>query len=250
MSMKYYKKLIPEKWQVFAFEADGSQDSYVSEDMIAIPPEQAQEIASANPQDPLVLDILRSGSTQRSWSWPPKAYQEAIGQIAVSSSSIEVLIRTVIWHIAGLDSITGRAFTGKTRISELTEILKALIECKASHLKEQAALISPKIKNVFDRRAVYIHQVWTIQDGAPAVGKLFIERYERLEKPTPVSLSDMYKLADEMNQIQTDLMAFILTPLLSTLALLWLRAEVPSWSVVGAAALIIGAAVLGSRAKG
>ena len=216
MSMKYYKKLIPEKWQVFAFEADGSQDSYVSEDMIAIPPEQAQEIASANPQDPLVLDILRSGSTQRSWSWPPKAYQEAIGQIAVSSSSIEVLIRTVIWHIAGLDSITGRAFTGKTRISELTEILKALIECKASHLKEQAALISPKIKNVFDRRAVYIHQVWTIQDGAPAVGKLFIERYERLEKPTPVSLSDMYKLADEMNQIQTDLMAFILTPLLSS----------------------------------
>lgn len=40
-----------------------------------------------------------------------------------------------------------------------------------------------------------------------------------------------------------------LTPLLSTLALLWVRAEVPSWSVVGAAALIIGAAVLGSRAK-
>ena len=40
-----------------------------------------------------------------------------------------------------------------------------------------------------------------------------------------------------------------LTPLLSTLALLWLRAEVPSWSVVGAAALIIGAAVLGSRAR-
>ena len=40
-----------------------------------------------------------------------------------------------------------------------------------------------------------------------------------------------------------------LTPLLSTLALLWVRSEVPSWSVVGAAALIIGAAVLGSRAK-
>ena len=216
MSMKYYKKLIPEKWQVFAFEADGSQDSYVSEDMIAITPEQAQEIASTSPQDPLVLDILRSGSTQRNWSWPPKAYQEAIGQIAVSSSSIEVLIRTVIWHIAGLDSITGRAFTGKARISELTEMLKALIECKAPHLKDQAALISAKIKNVFDRRAAYIHQVWTIQDGVPAVGKLFIERYERLEKPTSVSLSDMYKLADEMNQIQTDLMASILTPLLSS----------------------------------
>lgn len=40
-----------------------------------------------------------------------------------------------------------------------------------------------------------------------------------------------------------------LTPLLSTLALLWVRAEVPSWSVVGAAALIIGAAVLGSQAR-
>jgi hypothetical protein len=216
MSMKYYKKLIPEKWQVFAFEADGSQDSYVSEDMIVITSEQAQEIACSNPQDPLVLDILRSGSTHRNWTWPPKVYQEAIGQIAVSSSSIEVFIRTVIWHIAGLDSITGRAFTGKARIGELTEMLKALIENKAPQLKDEAALIITKIKNVFDRRAVYIHQVWTIQDGAPAVGKLFIERYERLEKPIPVSLSDMYKLADEMNQIQADLMVSILTPLFPT----------------------------------
>ena len=216
MSMKYYKKLIPEKWQVFAFEADGSQDSYVSKDMIAITPEQAQEIASTSPKDPLVLDILRSGSTQRNWSWPPKAYQEAIGQIAVSSSSIEVLIRTVIWHIAGLDSVTGRAFTGKARISELTAMLEALIECKAPHLKNQAAQINTKIKNVFDCRAVYIHQVWTIQDGVPAVGKLFIERYEHLEKLTPVSLNDMYKLADEMHQIQTDLMVSILTPLISS----------------------------------
>ncbi len=214
--MKYYKKLIPEKWKVFAFEADGSQDSYVSEDMIAITPEQAEEIASASPQDPLVLDMLRAGSTPRNWSWPPKAYQEAIGQIAVSSSSIEVLIRTVIWHIAGLDSITGRAFTGKARISELMEMLKALIECKAPHLKDQATHITTNIKNVFERRAVYIHQVWTVQDGVPAVGKLFIERYERLERLVPVSLSDMYGLADEMNQVQTDLMTSILTPLLSS----------------------------------
>lgn len=39
-----------------------------------------------------------------------------------------------------------------------------------------------------------------------------------------------------------------LTPLLSTLALLWLRGEWPSLSVVLAAAMIMGAAVLGSRA--
>ncbi|MBX9817243.1 MAG: DMT family transporter [Burkholderiaceae bacterium] len=39
-----------------------------------------------------------------------------------------------------------------------------------------------------------------------------------------------------------------LTPLLSTLALLWLRGEWPSASVVLAAALIMGAAVLGTRA--
>jgi hypothetical protein len=213
--MKYYKKLIPEKWQVFAFEADGSQDSYVSEDMIAITPEQAKDIANATPPDPLVLDILRSGSTQRNWTWPPKAYQEAIGQIAVSSSSIEVLIRTVIWHIANLDGTTGRAFTGKVRINELAEMLKALIECKAPHLKDQAALISSRIKDVFNRRAVYVHQVWTIQDGLPAVGKLFIERYERLEKPTLVSLKEMYDLADDMHQIQSDLMLSILNPLLS-----------------------------------
>lgn len=213
--MKHFKKLIPAKWQVFAFEADGSQDNYVSEDMIAITPEEAQEIASKAPQDGLVLDILRSSSTQRNWTWPPKAYQEAIGQVVVISSSIEVLIRTVIWHIAGLDSVTGRAFTGKARIAELTETLKALIECKAPHLKSQAASISSRIKEAFNRRAVYVHQVWTIhEDGTPAVGKLFIERYERLEKPTPVSLVHMYELADEMLQIQADLMASILTPLL------------------------------------
>ncbi len=46
---------------------------------------------------------------------------------------------------------------------------------------------------------------------------------------------------------QIGVLSFI-TPLLSTLALLWLRGEWPSLSVVLAAALIIGAAVLGSRA--
>jgi drug/metabolite transporter (DMT)-like permease len=40
-----------------------------------------------------------------------------------------------------------------------------------------------------------------------------------------------------------------LTPLLSTLALLWVRHEAPSPSVALAAAMIIGAAVLGSRTK-
>lgn len=40
-----------------------------------------------------------------------------------------------------------------------------------------------------------------------------------------------------------------LTPLLSTLGLLWLRAEWPSVSIVLAAAMVIGAAVLGARAS-
>jgi drug/metabolite transporter (DMT)-like permease len=40
-----------------------------------------------------------------------------------------------------------------------------------------------------------------------------------------------------------------LTPLLSTLALLWVRQETPSASVALAAGMIIGAAVLGSRAR-
>lgn len=40
-----------------------------------------------------------------------------------------------------------------------------------------------------------------------------------------------------------------LTPLLSTLALLWVRAEMPSASIVAAAAMIVGAAVMGSRAR-
>lgn len=41
-----------------------------------------------------------------------------------------------------------------------------------------------------------------------------------------------------------------LTPLLSTLALLLVRGEMPSWSVAGAAGLILGAAVLGAQARG
>jgi|GEM_PF-3666810 len=214
--MKYYKKHIPEKWQVFAYEADGSQDSFISSEMIAITQEEASEIADSEPKDELVVDILRSGSTQRNWTWPPKAYQEAIGQIVVSSSSIEVLVRTVIWHVAGLDSITGRAFTGKARINELVETLKALIEHKSPHLNDRMADIGTRINEAFKRRAMYVHQVWTVQEGAPAVGKLFIERYERLEKITPVSLTEMYNLSDEMQQIQSDLMVAILYPLLPT----------------------------------
>jgi drug/metabolite transporter (DMT)-like permease len=46
---------------------------------------------------------------------------------------------------------------------------------------------------------------------------------------------------------QIGLLSF-LTPLLSTLGLLWLRAEGPSLSIALAAALIVGAAWLGSRA--
>lgn len=40
-----------------------------------------------------------------------------------------------------------------------------------------------------------------------------------------------------------------LTPLLSTLGLLWMRGEWPSTTIAAAAAMIVGAAVLGSRAK-
>ncbi|OIR17668.1 hypothetical protein GALL_18880 [mine drainage metagenome] len=214
--MKYYKKNIPSKWQVFAFEADGSQDGHVDEDMIAITEDEAKAIASSAPVDSLALDVIRNASTKRNWSWPPKSYQEAIGQIAVSSSSIEVLIRTVIWHISGLDSITGRAFTGKMRISELSEVLKALIECRAPQLKKDAAEICTEIKAAFERRAVYIHQVWTVKDGLPAVGKLFLERYERLETLQAVSLEDMYSLSDDMNSIQGKLMSKILTPLMQS----------------------------------
>tara|TARA_R110000851_G_C13065632_1_gene564405 strand:- start:1173 stop:1832 length:660 start_codon:yes stop_codon:yes gene_type:complete len=211
--MKYYKKLIPAQWQVYAYEADGSQDDYIGEEMIPITIEEAKEIASAE-KDHVALDILRAGSTERNWRWPPKAYQEAIGQIAVCSSSLEVLIRTAIWHVANLDSSVGRAFTGKARIGELCEMLKALIEIKAPHLKDDVAQITSQIKEAFTRRAIYIHQVWSVKDGLPAVGKLFIERYERLENLSPVSLSDMYKLADDMHAVEGQIMSQIIAPLL------------------------------------
>ncbi|MFN7445735.1 MAG: hypothetical protein ACK5RC_11300 [Curvibacter sp.] len=213
--MKYYKRLVPEKWQVHAFESDGSQDAFIQDDMVAITQEEARAIAASEPVDQLVLDALRGPSTVRNWTWPPKAYQEAIGQIVVGSSSIEVLIRTVIWYVANLDSTTGRAFTGKVRVNDLVETLKALVESKSPELKPDADRIGSKINEIFKRRAVYVHQVWTIQNGLPAVGKLFIERYERLEKLTPVTLEEMYRLADEMRQTEADLMNSILQPLMS-----------------------------------
>ena len=212
--MKYYKKNIPSKWQVFAFESDGSQDSYIDNDMVSITEEEAKVISSTPPVDHLALHVIRNASTKRNWSWPPKSYQEAIGQIAVRSSSIEVLIRTVIWHIAGLDSITGRAFTGKMRIHELLEVLKALIECKVPRLKNDVSEICTEIKSAFEKRAIYVHQVWTTKDGLPAVGKLFLERYERLETLQVVSLEDMYSLCDNMQNIEGKLTSNVLAPLL------------------------------------
>lgn len=100
------------------------------------------------------------------------------------------------------------------RISELSEVLKALIEFRAPQLNKDAAEICIEIKAAFAKRAVYIHQVWTLKDGLPAVGKLFLERYERLETLQTVSLGDMYSLSDDMDAIQSKLMSKILTPLL------------------------------------
>lgn len=213
--MKYFKKNIPSKWQVFAYEDDGSQDSLIEKEMISITEIEALEIANSEPVDKVALDVIRNASSVRNWTWPPKSYQEAIGQITVSSSSVEVLIRTVIWHVSGLDSSAGRAFTGKMRIDQLVEVLKALIEYKSPHLNNSIASIGSMIKTAFAKRSVYVHQVWTVKDGLPAVGKLFLERYERLESTQTVTLEDMYSLSDEMNKIQNKLMSEILTPLLN-----------------------------------
>lgn len=96
-------------------------------------------------------------------------------------------------------------------------------------------------------------------------GVLSLVCHALLETPTSLSTNDMLMLIalglgplggafylwdaalKRGDPRQIGVLSF-LTPLLSTLALLWLRSEVPSTSVVAAAAFIVGAAVLGARA--
>jgi hypothetical protein len=147
--------------------------------------------------------------------WPPSEYKEAIGQICVNSAQLEASIRTVIWHVAGLDSLTGRAFTGKVRISDLGETLKSLIEVRTPHLLSQASEICTKINTLFAKRAEYVHQVWLVgNDQQPAIGKVFLERQERREVIRTVQLEEMQALAEAIAEVEGELFTQLLLPLL------------------------------------
>lgn len=147
--------------------------------------------------------------------WPPAEYKEAIGQICVNSAQLEASIRTVIWHVAGVGSFTGRAFTGKVRISDLLEMLKSLVEVHAPQLLKETTPICTKIAGLFTKRAEYVHNVWVVgNDQKPAIGKIFLERHERKETLRMVTIEEMHELAESFVAVEGELFSRVLTPLM------------------------------------
>lgn len=216
--MKLFKKYDHGMWHVHAFESDGSQDAYIKPDMIAISDTEADEIRAQSPsaEYQAKLDEGRRALGGRNGArYPPKEFKEAIGHICVNSSHLEVSIRTVIWHVAGLDSDTGMAFTGNSRIQELLQTLQTLVDAKANGLSEQCRAICSRVNSLFKARAKYVHRIWMIgKSGNPVVSKVFIERSFAKADEQEVSIDQMYDLAEGFLQIESDLMTQILHPLL------------------------------------
>lgn len=206
-------------WHVHAFEKDNSQDVYITKDMIAISDAEADEIRAQPPSAEYQarLDEGRKALGGRNEArYPPKEFKEAIGHICVNSSHLEVTIRTVIWHVAGLDAETGMAFTGNSRIQELLQTLQTLVDAKAPELSDQCKAIHSKINHLFKERAKYVHRIWMPgKNGNPVISKFFIERSFAKADEQEVFIDQMYDLAEGFLQIESNLMMQILHPLLS-----------------------------------
>lgn len=209
--MKLYKKFDWGQWNVHAFEEDGSQDSFITSEMLPITEAEADAIRLMPPSDEYKermqqqLDAL--GRIKR---WPPREFKEALGQLCVSSASLESTMRTLIWAAAGLGSDTGMIFTGgKKSGSELSEMLKLLIKQRAPDLMKPVDCLLVEISKSFSQRGIYVHSVWTVgENGTPFIGKFFSEKTPK--EGRQVTLDDLEKLAISFGDLEGKLAALIL----------------------------------------
>lgn len=209
--MKLYKKYHLGQWNIHAFEEDGSQDDFIASDMVPVTEAEADLIRLAPPSEEyekymrVQLDAL--GRIKR---WPPREFKEALGQICVSSASLESTMRTLIWAAAGIGSDTGMIFTGSKKSTlELREMLQLVVKQRAPDLDENLKGLMKEIGKAFEDRDVYVHSVWTVgEGGAPFIGKFFTEKTPKSGKI--VKLEDLESLAMQFVDLEGRLAALVL----------------------------------------
>ncbi len=211
--MKLYKKFYLGQWNVHAFEADGSQDAYISPDMLPITESQADVIRAIPPSEEYKEHMRgQMESLGRIKHWPPREYKEALGQICVSSASLESTMRLMIWAAVGIGSDTGMIFTGGRRAtSELAEMLRLIVRQRAPApaLDGELRALLKEIDQAFEKRGTYVHSVWTVGNGGvPFIGKFFSEKTQKDGKP--VSLDAMESLARTFIELEGKLSQLIL----------------------------------------
>lgn len=209
--MKLYKKFHLGQWNVHAFEEDGSQDEFISPDMLPITNEEAERIRSAPPsqeyQEHMQRQLEALGRIQR---WPPREYKEALGQLCVSSASLESTMRVLIWAASGLDSDTGMVFTGGKKSGyELGQMLQLITKQRAPELLAPLASLLKEIDRAFESRGTYVHSVWTVgEGGVPLIGKFFTEKTPKAGKL--VELADLEALASAFGTLEGRLAQLVL----------------------------------------
>jgi hypothetical protein len=216
--MKFFKHFEYGMFHVYAFESDGSQDAFITADLIPITETEADEIRNLPPSEEYRKKMEEGAKAlggRNSARWPPKEFKEAIGHICVNSSHLEVAIRDVIWQVAGLTPEVEMAFTGNTRISDLLQTLQALVATQAPALREKTKEICSKIDMLFKERAKYVHGVWGLgKNNQPTISKQYIERSSAKADEQEVSIDKMYDLAEGFMHAESELLIHILVPLI------------------------------------
>lgn len=210
-AMKLYKKFSLGQWNVYAFEQDGSQDAFISPDMFPIDEEEALVIRSAPPSEEYEKHMRHQlEALGRIKRWPPREYKEALGQVCVSSASLESTMRTLIWVAAGLGSETGMIFTGgKKSTNELAGMLQLVVKQRAPELGAALQTLLSKIALAFELRGTYVHSVWIVgEGGVPLIGKFFSEKIPKAGKL--VQLDELEKLASDFGDLEGQLSMLIL----------------------------------------
>ncbi len=210
--MKLFKKYEFGQWNVYAFEPDGSQDAYISDDMYSITPEEADVIKMSPHSDEYLerqqkqLDAL--GNIKM---WPPREFKEALGQVCVISAMFESTLRMLIWTVAGLGSDVGMVFTGGKRSSDdLFEMFKLLIQQRDPEFWIRLEPLVVEAKSAFNKRGEFVHSIWTVgSQGKPLIGKFFTEK--KPKEGREVSLDELEKLAVSFSDIQGKITDLVLS---------------------------------------
>ncbi|MRD71999.1 hypothetical protein GH865_01860 [Rhodocyclus tenuis] len=217
--MRYFKRYEYDMWRVHAFEDDSSADPFIPDDAVPISEEEAKQL-SQQPSSETLLRAMEAGREAlggRSLSrYPTKEIKEAIGRICVNSAYIEVTLRTLIWHVAGVSSEVGMTLTGgKLRLEDLADMLLALLKLRAPQFVDAAKNIKSRITMLNGKRGQFVHGIWSPNsEGNPSVGKPFLKRSHSEGKFQDVTLEEMYEVAEGYMQIEAELTSQILIPLL------------------------------------